>query len=237
VKEMPILSRTRGYLFLMAPRTGCTAVAHGVLIPHLDGEYFPSSDVLDDSGKIVVRHKHAPLGELITHGLLSREEAAGLFKFTTVRNPFDSLVTLYVTMRTRYRAQLRKPGSFVHRRRGMAQRIHMAVEHPFEQWVERRFGLSGPKGQVRGLLGTHPGPRHMYNKYIEGADFVMRFEQLQEDFNEVLKRIGVSQAVEIPTMNVTEGRDRNYRAYYTPKARAIVEKAFALDLQRFGYSF
>jgi hypothetical protein len=234
---MPILSRTRGYLFLMAARTGCTAVGEGVLIPHLDGEYFPSADVLNDAGKLVVGHKHGGLDQLIHHGLLTQAEAARLFKFTTVRNPFDSLVTLYITMRTRYKDQLDDPSSFVHKKPRMPQMIEMAVEHSFEEWLEQKFYPSGHKDGLRSALGIHPSPRHMYRKYIEGADFVMRFEQLEEDLDEALRRMGVHDPIEIPKLNVTNEKERDYRSYYTPKARAIVERIYAPDLERFGYSF
>lgn len=233
---MPVISRRRGYLFLMAPRTACTAIGEAVLIPRLDGEYLPATDVLDDAGKLVVRHKHGSLADLVHHGLLGGEEAESLFKFTTVRNPFDSLVTLYVTMRTRYRDELDDPGSFVRRRPGMPGRIRMAEEHPFDEWVERKFHVGGPRGAVRRALSLAPRPRHMYEAYIDGADFVMRFERLQEDFNEVLRRLGVPGPIEIPKWNVTEGKD-HYRAYYTPRAQRIVEKAFAPDLERFDYAF
>jgi hypothetical protein len=233
---MPVISRRRRYLFLMAPRTGCTAIGEAVLIPHLDGEYFPSSDVLDEEGELFLRHKHASLGELISQSLLAPEEAADLFKFTTVRNPFDSLVTLYVTMRTRYKDLIDDPNSFVQRKPAMRKGIQIADENSFDEWLEHKFHLRGTKGGMRRVLKTHPRPRHMYGKYIEGADFVMRFEHLQEDFDEALRQLGVSPSIEIPKHNVTEGKD-DYRAYYTPKARRIVERAFAPDLERFGYTF
>jgi hypothetical protein len=233
---MPVLSRARGYLFLMAPRTGCTAIGEEVLIPHLDGEYFPSSDVLDARGKLVVRHKHASLEELLRHDLLDEDDAATLFKFATVRNPFDSLVTLYETMRGRYKNLVDDPSSFVRRRSAMIRMIRVAEQAPFEEWLEHKFHYGGAKGSVRRAMRIYPPPRHMYQAYIDGADYVMRYEKLQEDFNEVLKRLGVSEPIEIPRRNVTEGKD-DYRAYYTPRARRLVESAFAPDLERFDYSF
>jgi hypothetical protein len=233
---MPIISRERGYLFLMAPRTGCSAIGDAVLVPQLDGEYLPSEDVIDETGNIVVGNKHASLEELVNHRLLAGEEATHLFKFTTVRNPFDSLVTLYVTMGTRYKALLDDPNSFVRRRPEMSKRVRMASEYPFEQWVERKFHLKGMKGGMRWSLGVHPTPRHMYQAYIDGSDFVMRFERLQDDFNQVQKRLGVATPIEIPRWNVTEGKD-HYRDYYTSRARRVVERAFAPDLERFGYRF
>ena len=39
-------------------------------------------------------------------------------------------------------------------------------------------------------------------------------------------------------MNVTRKRDRRpWQEWYTPRARTVVEGAFAADLKEFGYSF
>lgn len=48
----------------------------------------------------------------------------------------------------------------------------------------------------------------MLRKYVEGADFVMRYERLQEDFDDVLARLGTSERHENPHVNVTRARER-----------------------------
>src|ERR671925_145410 len=127
---MPILSTKHSYLFLMAPATACTAVGEGVLIPSLDGSYFPAHSVVDDAGGIVLRSKHATVSDLKRSGLLSDGQADTLFKFTTVRNPFDALVTRYVRLRTVWRRELSDPDARIHRLPGMAERIRLAWESP-----------------------------------------------------------------------------------------------------------
>jgi hypothetical protein len=244
---MPILSRTRGYLFLMAGGTGCTAVGDGVLVPSLDGEYFPAASIFDQQGNLRLNNKHAKLPELKQQGLLTDEEADGFFKFTTVRNPFDRLVTDYVRLRTVSKDALeelptnrdevirRHPEL---RSQSYLRKMDLALQYPFGDWLERRLRVRGTKGRLRRPFGSpYPKPRSHFKGYIEEADFVMRFERLQEDFNEVLRRIGVDEPIEIPKINVTKARDRDYREYYTPKARAVVERVYAPDIKRFGYSF
>ena len=96
---MAIISYKHRYLFIQAGRTACSAIAQGVLIPHLDGHRFPPGGVVGDDGRVVVHPKHASLPELLRHGVLRPDEAESLLTFATVRNPFDREVSLYVKHR------------------------------------------------------------------------------------------------------------------------------------------
>ena len=241
---MAILSRARGYLFLMAPRTGCTAIGERVLIPMLDGAYLPADDVVGPDGGTVLPKKHTTLQQLLQAGALTAAERRGLLTFTTVRNPFDSLVSQYVKMRSKYVPLLDDPDSFVHRTPQYLESMRRAADMDFEDWVRARYvgrswrqvtRRSTVRSPLRWLLSGWAGPRHMYGEFIRDADVVMRYEQLQDDFDAVLARLGV-QPIAIPTWNVTEEKG-DYRSYYTPSARRLVEHVFRPDLDRFGYDF
>jgi hypothetical protein len=75
----------------------------------------------------------------------------------------------------------------------------------------------------------------MYGGFLRGADHVLRFEHLQDDFDVVLGELGLP-ATEIPTWNVTEAKG-GYRDYYDDATRDVVGHVFAPDLRRFGYRF
>jgi len=233
---MPILSRQHRYLFLMAPRTGCTAIGEGVLIPHAAGEYFPAENVPYGKGKCAYR-KHATLGEVLAAGLLTRAEADDLLVFTTVRNPFDSLVTLYITMQRRYAKQLDDPQAFLHDRPHFIAQTKAALELDFPAWAKGLLGPGSwrhPYSRVRyGLLPPH----HMYAGYLDGADVILRFESLQADFDALCARLGLP-ALEIPWQNVSRSsEERDYHTYYDDATRAAVERVYRPDLERFGYAF
>ena len=241
---MAIVSRRHGYLFLLAPRTGCTAIGEHVLIPRLDGEYLPPADVLDDAGRTAIPKKHTTLPQLMAAGLLGPDERSGLLTFTTVRNPFDSLVSEYVKMRSKYAPLLEDRDSFVHRIPDYRQWMERAATMSFDEWVRARFvgrswrqvvRRSTARAPLRWLWSGWAGPRHMYGDFISGADVVMQYERLQEDFDAVVVRLGL-EPMEIPTWNVTEEKG-DYREYYTPATRRLVEHVFRPDLDRFGYRF
>lgn len=223
---MAVHSKTHQYLFIMAPRTACTAT--GVLLcQQVDGNWMPRRNVLDDNGHVVVDRKHGTLDDLITHGILEPARAEKLFKFTTVRNPFDSLVSLYVKKRTSYRPLLDDEDSFVNRKPGFAEDMQFVMEHSFSEWVQRQYALRPFARRTR----------HLYARYIKGMDYIMKFENLQADFNQAMEMIGVDRRIEIPLLNPTEERDPDYRSYYDRRARKTVERAFRDDLTRFGYEF
>ncbi len=66
-------------------------------------------------------------------------------------------------------------------------------------------------------------------------DFLGRYETLAEDFATVAARLGLGATLE--RVNAAP-RDRcNYRDYYTPKTRAIVERVYQSDVRAFEYEF
>ena len=91
---MAIICRKFNLLFIMTPRTACTAIGE-FLCEHYSGEFLPAEDILDSRGFISVQKKHSTLAELLAHKLLTAREAKSLLKVAAVRNPFDSLVSLY----------------------------------------------------------------------------------------------------------------------------------------------
>jgi len=223
---MPILSERFGYLFLLAPRTGSTAVAEA-LCGDAAGRWIPPENILDRRGRIMVQKKHATARQLVRAGLLAKKDLAELTIFTTVRNPFDSLVSLYVKKRNTYQPLRQREDSFVNRIPGYSSDMDFVMNHTFSAWIERRYGLASRVP----LLGIH-----LYRRYLRDAHDVMRFESLETDLQTIAARLGVG-PLSLGQKNVTREREPGYRPYYTEKARRIVGKIFRPDLDRFGYRF
>ena len=224
--SLAVLSEKYGYVFIQAPRTACTTVSLE-LMNHFSGEWLPPQNVVSPDGTVIVERKHATLNDLVQGGVLTPDQRAGLFVFTTVRNPFDSLVSLWHKQANAYQPLLDDPDSWVHRQPKTKAGILFARDHSFPEWLQDQFGplLGGPS-------------RHLYAEFIRGVDRVMRYENLQEEFDNVLYHLGASDTGhEIPLFNVTEGREKNYRTYYDESARDLVASVFGADLERFGYVF
>lgn len=227
--HMAILCRKYGLLFIMTPRTACTAVGE-LLLAHYGGEYLPAEDILDTDGRIRIQQKHSTLSELLENTLLTREEADSYLKFATVRNPFDSLVSLYVKQRSKYQPLLDDPNSWVNRSPAYARNMGYAVSHSFTKWLFRKCR----KQLIKRLLGVPPS---MFCDYTQGVDVVIRYENLAEELRAVFTRAGMPANAPIPTVNRTDERTaKNFRSYYSGAAGLAVRLAFSDDLKRYGYT-
>jgi hypothetical protein len=81
-----------------------------------------------------------------------------------------------------------------------------------------------------------------YNLYsIDGAvavDFVGRYENLEEDLQQVMTTIGVKHRLTLPRTNVSVRSEvSDYRDYYSPKTRSLVEDWYAPEIALLNYSF
>ena len=227
---MAILCPTHRLLFIQAPRTGCTALEK-LLIERFGGTSLPATDILDPAGFIRVQRKHCSIRQLLAEGLIPPTYNDQFTTLVSIRNPYDSLVSLYVKKRESYQALLSDPASWVHKVRGFVEDIEFCRTHSFEEWLTKRYAV----GRIDKLLGR--GHRSLYGRYTEGVSVVMRFERLQQDFEAVMRRLGVEEDVTIPKFNASKQRTRSYQDYYTPEARRIVEYVFQPELKQYGYTF
>jgi hypothetical protein len=218
-----VICRELGLLFLQAPHTGSTAIGT-LLREEYGGERIVSDHVTDARGRAVLRSKHQTLHGLLDAGLITPEERRRLVVVAGVRNPFDIVFTEFARARTH--------GRFVRVRRRLRGLTGRAADEraDFERFVERRYA-PGPLLRLLGRRARVP------EDWAAGADLVIRFERLQEDFDAAMRRVG-AEPVTIPPTNVTERRrGRDYREVYTQRARDIIGSVYAKQLRRYGYRF
>jgi IS1 family transposase len=214
----------------MTPRTACTAIGE-LLCQDYGGEFLPAEDILDGDGRISVQKKHSTLAELVKHKILALEEAKTLLKIAAVRNPFDTLVSLYFKQRYKYQPLLADPNSWVNRSPSYARNMRYAREHSFTQWIFRKCS----RQLLKRLLGFPPS---MFVEYTKGMDVVMRYERIERDLKHVFGKVGLGSQAAIPVVNRTDERsDRNYRSYYSQAAKLAVGMAFRDDFKTYGYKF
>jgi hypothetical protein len=227
---MAIICPKYRLLFIMTPRTACTAIGD-LLCKHYGGAFVPSEDILNSHGLISVQKKHSTLSELIKYKILTPGEAKSLLKVAAVRNPFDTLVSLYFKQRFKYQPLLDDPTSWVNRAPRYAKNMIYAQTHSFNEWVLKKC--------FRQLCKRFFGfPPSMFVDFTRGADVVMRYENIEEDLKGVFRRAGMAAEMKIPIVNRTDERiDRDYRSCYSRSAAFAVSLAYSNDLKTYGYKF
>lgn len=214
----------------MTPRTACTAIGD-LLCKHYGGDFVPSEDILDAKGRISVHSKHSNLSEIVRYGVLTPEEAKSLLKVAAVRNPFDSLVSLYFKQRFKYQPLLSDPTSWVNRSPRYAKNMRYAQTHSFNDWVLKKCA----RQIIKRFFGFPPS---MFIDYTRGMDIVMRYESIGADLEGVLRRAGMAKNLSIPVVNTTDERPRQaYKSYYCRTTALAVSLAFSDDIKRYGYQF
>jgi hypothetical protein len=203
------------------------------LLNRFGGESIPPADIIGSDGFIRVGRKHCTIRQLLAEGLIPTDYSKHLTTVATVRNPFDSLVSLYVKKRETYHGErfLKDPGSWVHKIRGFVEDMEFCRTHSFEEWLTKRYAVS----RLDRLLGR--GRRSLYGRYTDGVAVVMKFERLQQNFEALMRSLNVEGDVTIPNINATRQRRASYQSYYTPQAQRIVEYVFKSELEQYGYSF
>lgn len=205
-----IISHRHRYVFVELPRTGSSAVRRELR------ELYDGAPILD---------KHATYDEFRRQ---ASEDERRYFVFSTIRNPLDDAVSRYFKLKTDHRQRF----SDVTRQRN---------RRPLNTFLDRRMYryVSSTEADFSTFF------LHFYRLPFDTwasldhrrFDFVMRFEQLADDFEVALRRIGIQPARPLPSRNVTGERESSYADYYTPAARRRALRVFGPYMRRWGYEF
>ncbi|MCO6442399.1 MAG: sulfotransferase family 2 domain-containing protein [Nitrococcus mobilis] len=217
-----LISYKHRFLFVHIAKTGGTSI-RAALRPYRWGWPYSMPLALCSLMSQMTRPRHILGIKFPRHAkaIAAQEMLPGafyesLFKFTVVRNPWDLQVSSY---------------------------HHLCCEHPqvldgvssFEAFLERKLD---PQRGREDLLDVSQELQSDYVVDLRGnliVDYIARYERLKADFTEICHRIGIARP---PLPHLRQARARKaYRDYYSAKARALVARHYAADLDRFGYSF
>ena len=205
-----IVSTKHRYVFIQFPHTACTAVGNE-LVEHYGGE--------------PVLHKHAMYHEFATW---AGDQASDYFVFSSIRNPMDEVVSIYHKFKTDHRGNYSNPANWKRNGGRVSERslkqFHFIQREDtdFADYLERFFRLP----YVNWSVLDH-----------KDFDFVIRFEQLQEDFSEVLRRLRLPQVRPLPLVNKTQREGSDPTAYFSADVRDRAVWAFGPMMRYWGYHF
>lgn len=182
------------------------------------------------------RLAHLTASEYTSCGHMDEDQFNAYFKFSFVRNPWDRIVSEY-----KYRAFQKK--------------------FDFKTFLFKHFPTPGFTDSYRHII-----PQYEFLFDHEGnqlVDYIGRFENLQQDFNEVCRRLQIEEAT-LPHKKKSSENKRNkltakdylktlanvifkkktknnifqsYTEYYDEETKEFVAKLYDKDIRTFKYKF
>ena len=177
------------------------------------------TSIVKSAGKAIVVAGHRTAASWLA------EQGDGAALFAVVRNPFDRVVSEYFYRKRRYEAGEKNP--------------HLAnLTKSFEDWVVATFR----DGEFRTkAFFNETGVRYNADNMVgetliwflgEGSNAVMG--TLNEDWARFASAHQLHGGL---TFRNSSNREQDFRPYYSPRTRALVDAYFHEDLAAFDYSF
>ena len=169
------------YIFTHVPRTAGTSIEYA-LREISSPENLTGRDPEDPMSFLTAQHVRLP--KLINMAAEVNIDISDYFKFTFTRNPWDRLVSYYYYDHLSSRLQTGADSKYME----------------FDEWVARELGPNSRGYLSEGtLFCTYPG----YETKEILSDYIGRFENLQDDFDNICDRL------KIPRSQLTVQRATN----------------------------
>jgi hypothetical protein len=203
-----VISDKYKYIFIETPHTGSSAISIELVKKY--------------SGRKIL-NKHANYHEFLK---IANKEQKEYFVFAGIRNPLDEAVSLYNKLLTDHNEAYTDPNRQLSR----------------GGWVTKR------KAEIHKLVKSGRGFGEYLRKYYprtytsninvnkKDCDFIIKFESINEDFESVLKKLGIKQIRPLPVVNKTKKKG-NFNQYYTENEKEYATRIFAPFMEEWDYQF
>ncbi len=206
-----IISHKFKYLFILVPHTGSTAIGNE-LCENYDGKQ--------------ILRKHSNYFEFER---VANEKEKKYFVFAGVRNPLDLATSLYVkrltnhlSVYTNQKYHLKNDG-WVTEKSIKLFKFVQEYNTNFGDFLKKLYPLPIPFASTTNLNKPH-------------CDYILRFENLSEEFSKVLELLNLKQVRHLPHFNVTKDK-KNFLSYYTKDIVNYAIKIYGPFMKEWGYKF
>ena len=204
-----VVSHTHKYVFVELPLSGSTAV---------------SNELCELYGGEKILRKHSKYQEFLK---IATPEQKKYFVFSGIRNPMDLVVSEFLKVKNNHKQRYTTPSEW--RRNGGT--LSDESIRLYDEIIKNNLSFSDYfKKYFRLPYDNWSSVAH------KNFDFVIRFENLRNDFSAVLKKLNIEPVRELPQINRTAEKD-NFIKYYTPEIRERAVFVFGPFMKKWGYSF
>jgi hypothetical protein len=194
-------------IFVHIPRTGGTSI----------------SSVLSNNEKSALNIH--PLNKNFLSNSLSN-----YFKFTSIRNPFDRLVSVYhYCIRENFSIVYSKTNNGII----FGKKNEMLSFEEFVFEVQNYKNSTSFYNYHKKFFILYPLSYWLYKNDKICVDYIIRFENINEGWEYISKKFNLDR--NLPKFNETKRDD--YKSYYNSSTKKIVEEFYKDDLNNFNYTF
>jgi len=204
-----VISHKYEYLFVELPRTGSTAI---------------SKELCEQYSGYRILSKHATYNRYLR---IASPKEKKYFVFSCIRNPLDRTLSLYFKLKNDHKGQFSnmsksKSFSFV--------KYYFLRRYKFIKKNNADFSAY--------FMKYYKIPYNDWScLYHKKFDFIIRFENIQEDFFKALRMIGIEPKRPLPFVNKTEQKMKNFFFYYTKETISRAKRIFGPFMKEWGYEF
>jgi len=208
-----VISKKYKYCFIEYPRSASYAIRNELL------EFYNGEDWV---------HKHARYKDFVKS---LPDGYKDYFVFCSIRNPMRDIISIYNINRTNSSGRA-QPGFWknnkwyirMHELR-RAKFFDNNLDTSFQTFFKKLFILPYIKPRIIAELST------------ERFDYIIRVENLQEDFSTVLKKIGIQQVQPVRSYNVSTRQEVDLDVCYPEELRKKAVRILGPMMKFMGYDF
>mgnify|MGYP001233958621 CR=1 FL=1 len=210
------------FLFIHIPKCAGSSVRHGLRkLPALAGKKRPSMHPFYDRN----RSPHFSIEEYIENDY----DINSLFKFCFIRNPIERFASAYF--------YLRKPDVGPHHdkwhkgARDYITKNYDDINTFVKDWRSLPHSL---RSKVHFRSQSSFIKKNSSPSSPLGVDFIGKVENLQQDFDLVLKKIGYNDQISLKIMNYTSTSKPNYKRLFNEKSICTLKRIYADDFDLYS---
>ena len=207
-----IISHKHKYLFVELPMTGSTAI---------------SRELCEQYDGVSIMHKHSTYYDFLK---TANDEERKYFVFAGMRHPLDQVVSHYFKYKTDHRSQFTNPNYLNRHKQNFLHRIAFGYQHM------RRFTFTKENDAdfASFFLKFYKIPYDNWSSMAHSQfDYIIRFENLSEDFSKVIELIGLPLKRTLPKKNKTAQKSEDFFEYYnTPELQERAMQVFGPFVQK-----
>lgn len=212
-KDIAVISFDKKFIFIKTRKTAGTSIQKSLL------DFCEKDDIVTLGWKNIINNKKCKVSEFCLLRDIEKNfniEGDDYFKFGFTRNPYSIVLSRYLFNIKRKRIM------------GPPDRVG------FNNWIKNsyRFEREGSKHDIIPLDRSRI--LLFDNSRSPVVDFIGKFETLKEDFNEVVKKIGLKD-VKLPWINKSNIDKIKYKEWLDTDSKKLIRRFFDFEFEYFKY--